>query len=204
MKEIIPNYPLQWPVSWPRTKLPSRSRFGSYNDKPSIAKGSNFIQEEIRKLGGNAIVISTNLEYKSNGSPYSNQKDPIDKGVAVYFKYKGESMVLACDTFDKIGCNLYAISKTIAAMRSIERYGCSELLSRAFTGFKALPDPNNKEQEFWGDILDVSKDATIEEMKKAFYRKAKELHPDSNTGDHNSFIKLQEAYQQGLNSKNGK
>src|SRR3982751_4552454 len=47
------------------------------------------------------------------------------------------------------------------------------------------------------DILGVTRKATSEEMKSAFRKKAKELHPDRNPGDlkaEQSFKELNEAY----------
>lgn len=199
---ITPNYPLQWPVTWPRTKSPTWSRFGSGGQRPSIAKASDFIQDEIRKLGGKDLVISTNLKYKSDGFPYSGQKEPLDKGAAVYFKYKGESMVLACDTFDKIGCNIYAIGKTIEAMRSIERYGCSELLNKAFTGFKALP--SGQEKTPWFVMLGVTEESSIEDIKKVYIQLAKKYHPDLNPTDVEKMKFINEAYQEALTIKTEK
>lgn len=45
------------------------------------------------------------------------------------------------------------------------------------------------------DILGVPKTATPDEIKKAFRKKAHELHPDKKTGDEKKFKELNEAYQ---------
>ncbi|XP_039616679.1 dnaJ homolog subfamily C member 4 [Polypterus senegalus] len=48
------------------------------------------------------------------------------------------------------------------------------------------------------DLLGVKKDATVEEIKRAFFARSKELHPDSdpsNPGLHKQFVELSEAYQ---------
>lgn len=45
------------------------------------------------------------------------------------------------------------------------------------------------------DILGVSKSATQDEIKKAFRKKAHELHPDKKTGDEKKFKEANEAYQ---------
>ena len=45
------------------------------------------------------------------------------------------------------------------------------------------------------DILGVSKNATQDEIKKAFRKKAHELHPDKKTGDEAKFKEVNEAYQ---------
>lgn len=121
-------YPLQWPVGWSRTLSPKRSRFGSYNKKPTIYQGTEKLLDALRKFIGpnKEVIISTNLRLKNDGLPYSNQKDPSDSGVAVYFKMANDNgdfnipMVIACDSYDKIGCNIYACALTIEALRGIE------------------------------------------------------------------------------------
>lgn len=188
---ITEAYPLQWPPSWKRIANPETSRFGSWNSKPTIAKASQEIQLELNRFGATEIIISTNLKYRHDGLPYSNQRQPDDKGVAVYFMKDNQQLVIACDTFDKIGCNLWAIGKSIAAIRAIERWGCSEIVAKAFTGFLALAETT---QENWWNVLEVSETATADDIKKAYHRLAKVYHPDKgNDGSH--FVKIKKAYE---------
>jgi molecular chaperone DnaJ len=49
-------------------------------------------------------------------------------------------------------------------------------------------------KDYYG-ILGVAKDASQEEIKKAFRKKAHQYHPDKNTGDEAKFKELNEAYQ---------
>ncbi|XP_028566022.2 dnaJ homolog subfamily C member 4 isoform X1 [Podarcis muralis] len=47
------------------------------------------------------------------------------------------------------------------------------------------------------DLLGIKQDATLEEIKQAFFSKSKKLHPDSDPGNpelHSQFVKLNEAY----------
>lgn len=44
-------------------------------------------------------------------------------------------------------------------------------------------------------ILDVSYDATFNEIKEAYRKKVKELHPDKEKGDTEEFKKVKEAYE---------
>ena len=145
----------------------------------------------MRLFGGTNLIISTDLKLRLDGLPYSNQKQPDDQGVAVYFTFQKEQKVIACDSFDKIGCNLWAIGKTIEAMRGIDRWGCSEIITKAFTGFTALPE---KTQNEWWQVLEVDPTATNEEIKNAFRRLAKKYHPDV-AGNDTHFKKIKEAYE---------
>ena len=188
---ITEAYPLQYPNGWKRTKRPERSRFGAYNDKPSIHKATQKIIEEMRLFGGTGLIISTDLKLRLDGLPYSSQKQPEDQGVAVYFTYQKEQKVIACDSFDKIGCNLWAIAKTIEAMRGIDRWGCSEIITKAFSGFTALPE--NTQSEWW-QVLEVEPTATDAEIKTAYRQLAKKYHPDI-AGNDTHFKKVKSAYE---------
>lgn len=193
-------YPLQWPVGWRREKSPKHSRFGTYMNKPSIHQGTQFIIEELKRLTHSSqdVIISTNLKLRNDGLPYSNQRTPEDQGVAVYFMMKGKQMVIACDSFKNIGCNLYSIGKTIEAMRGIERWGCSELLQRAFTGFQSLPMPSQRQ---WWEVLEVSEQATTDQIKDAYKNMAKKYHPDMPGGTKEKFQEIQFAYEIAIKSK---
>src|SRR5690606_30813924 len=149
---ITEAYPLQWPNGWSRTQYPMNSKFGSYNDKPTIGSASDKIVYEMRLFGGTDLIISTDSKFRKDGLPYSSQRQPDDRGVAVYFTYQNEQKVIACDSFNKIGCNLWAIAKTIEAMRGIDRWGCSEIITKAFTGFTALPETT--QEDIWA-ILEM-------------------------------------------------
>lgn len=57
-----------------------------------------------------------------------------------------------------------------------------------------LVDSRNMAKDYY-NILGVSKDATQDEIKKAFRRLAHEYHPDKGTGDEAKFKEINEAYQ---------
>lgn len=194
-------YPLDWPVGWPRTSKPKPSRFGDWNKKPTVNASRQKLENEIRLMGGKDMIISSNIKLRLDGLPRSGQKDPEDSGIAVYFVRNGEMVVLACDTYDRCGCNLWSIAKTIEAMRGIDRWGCSELLNRAFSGFKAIGETSSTSEYYWYDILEVDPNCTIEELKTAYKAKAKIHHPDLG-GDTNSFNRIKNSYEQGLMNLN--
>lgn len=191
------KYPLNWPFDWPRTKQPRRSRFGKWNNKPSIAAATDQLLHELRLFGINECIISSNLKYKGDNTPYSGQKEPDDPGIAVYFKYKKQDTVMACDSFDKVGCNIMGIAKSIEAMRSIERYGCSELMNRAFTGFKQLAGPIITKAP-WYIVLGIRSDATKDQIKEAYRKKALETHPDRPGGSAEEFKRVSDAYREAI------
>ena len=58
-------------------------------------------------------------------------------------------------------------------MRAIERHGGAAILNRAFTGFIALPAPEQPWQ-----VLGVGMNASREEIEEAYRKLAAKHHPD--------------------------
>jgi hypothetical protein len=81
--------------------------------------------------------------------------------------------VFACDTFSTVKDNIRAIGLTIAALRSIDRYGASDMMERALQAFEALPAPLDPWQ-----VLAIPRDARREDIEGAYKRLALKHHPD--------------------------
>jgi hypothetical protein len=187
-------YPLEWPAGYPRTRFRQRSRFKA---SPGFARDEIF--EEIRRLGGTNVVLSTNVRLRQDGRPYANEGSPTDPGVAVYFNLNKKPICLACDQYERLWKNQVAISKTIEAMRGIDRWGCSDMLNRMFTGFAQLPAPMTVPRAWW-EILGVSSDATREQIREAATALARRFHPDTGGSEasHSAMAEVNAAKEQGL------
>lgn len=158
-----------------------------------MAVGRKFLVEEVRRFGGTELIISSNLELKLDGTPRSNQRQPEDRGVAIFFKRNDVDMALACDVYTTVEDNLWALCRTLEALRQIERDGSPSLINRAFKGFAALADPDALE---WWQVLHVARTANNAEIRSAYLRLARQYHPDtgSNGGDSVMFDQVQKAY----------
>ena len=191
-------YPLTWPVGKPRTQHHEYSRF-----RTGLGKAIKQAQREVKLLGGRDLIISSNLMLRMDGLPYANQRQPEDAGVAVYFKYKSKPMCFACDRWRVVEDNLWAVAKTIEALRGIERWGTGSMVEQAFTGFQALPPPIKGGRPWW-QVLNVSSSdrptmVTREEAEQAFRRLAHRYHPDRG-GDPSKMAELNEAIRQARES----
>jgi hypothetical protein len=178
-------YPLTWPAGWPRAR---GRRDGQFKVPPSQAKRE--MMEELSRLGAKEIIVSTDQPLNKDGSP-TLRRTWGDPGVAVYFKRKGRAVVLACDQYAQLHDNMRAIGKTAEAMRSIERWGASDMLDRAFTGFEALAAP-----EQWWQVLGLSEVALPVDIDSAYRRLAREAHPDAGGSDA-AMARLNNARDQG-------
>lgn len=179
-------YPLDWPDGQLQTApgLRKRARF-----QTAFARARDGIVHELKLLGCPdwKVVISTNIELRRDGLPYAGRKPQGSPGVAVYFHLNDQSQVIACDCWDRIEDNMRAIEKTIAALRGIERWGSSEMMLRAFGGFKALPSGGDDWRSVFG--IDTQNLADV----KAVYRiMAAKAHPDQGGNEH-EMVRLNQA-----------
>lgn len=172
----IEQFPLHWPANWPRTKTRERSRFKTTFD---AARKELYRELSLMDVPDWNIILSTNLPLRRDGLPYATAKSGNDTGVAVYFRKLDQEKryVFACDRWDRIEDNMRAIQHSIAAIRGIERWGASDMLERAFTGFAALPAPATESAHWW-EVLGVDRTADLKSIEICYRTKMKGAHPD--------------------------
>lgn len=190
---MIDAYPLQWPISWPRTKIKQVARFDT-----SFARARTQLMRELDLLGATNIIISSNIELRRDGLPYANQRQLEDVGIAVYFNLSGEQQCVPCDKWTRTEDNLQAIRKTIEALRGLDRWGAKEMVNAAFRGFKSLPESTivtPYQSKIWYEVLEVSPSASPEVIKAAYRQKLLKAHPDHG-GSAIDFAEIQKAYKE--------
>ena len=165
----VEAFPLTWPPNRPRTRQPENFRF-----KVTLSAAIKPVQDEVYLLGARELTISSNLPVRRDASPIENRGQSGDRGVAVYFTYKKKPMCFACDRWLGAEETMRAIAKTIDALRGIERWGSGQMVEQAFTGFLALPAP---EQPWQVLELDTSR-STRDQIDAAHRWLAAKHHPD--------------------------
>lgn len=197
-------YPLCWPAGKPRTSNRQSSNFGTNSwaadKRVTLSRAVSELLREIELLGGINEIISSNLKLRQDGLPYSNQRTPDDPGIAVYFEmWDGRAhkpVCMACDRWDKQACNVWSITKSINALRGLERWGGGDMVQAAFTGFMALPSP---ESSPWWATLGYYSEANA--LESDFEARAKSLmqkfHPDKSDGDEWAFKQVVKARDAG-------
>lgn len=204
MSEPIQAFPLQWPPGWRRQTLRTRAKFhGStrqYGDdgrsswlkkrELSIPEALARVMGELGRMGVSRddVVISSNLPLRLDGMPRGDARNPGDPGVAVYWRKGKVQRCMAVDRYDRVQDNLSAIAATLEAMRAIERHGGAEILDRAFTGFIALPAP----EQPWQVLGLETSTPTRDQVEDAHRRLAMQHHPDRG-GDAHTMARINAA-----------
>ncbi len=189
-------FPLYWPEHWKKTKrwVRKRARY-----KVGFSRARDDLVHSLEMMGASYIVLSTNVELRRDGLPYANRPQPNDVGVAVYWwdRHTQQSMCVACDQWDRVKDNIRAIGLAIEGMRSIHRSGASQILERAYEGFKALPAPKLTPPPVdWREVLEMhtwEEPYTRETVEKAYRELATIFHPDKLNGDAEVMTKLNQA-----------
>jgi hypothetical protein len=138
-----------------------------------------FLAAELGRLGASRQILSTNVELRIDGLPYANRAAPTDPGAAVYFQFKSKPVTLACDKWNRVEDNIWAIARHIAALRQQQRDGVGTI-EQAFRGYMQIPERTSGSA--WWNVLGIAVNATAEQVTAAYRHKAKHLHPDTNGG----------------------
>jgi len=199
MQETIDAFPLQWPIGFKRNTPSQRIRSPF---KQGMDTSQKFLRRQLELLGAGGLIVSTNIPVRKDGGLFADymSKKLEDPGVAIYFRLgtKDEGYTsMCCDQYNTVWENIYALGKSIEAIRGLERWGSSEFMQRVFTGFKALPFQSTAKN--WWDILEVSRHADQDAIRDAYRKKLKQAHPDVG-GTDAEFIRVQQAYQQALSN----
>ncbi len=189
-------YPLSWPEGWPRTKFRRPSPFTRSNAysarRHSMQESCDMLEAELNRLGARKAVLSTNVQRRVDGLPYSGRAQPQDPGAAVYFELKAKPVSLACDRWDRVEDNVWAIAKHIEALRGQQRWGVGSI-EQAFRGYTALPAPGETYGAAWWNTLGVPINSTPDQVKQAYRILVRKHHPDAG-GDSELFHRVQRAW----------
>lgn len=195
----ITAYPLAWPLHRPRTADWKVER-SNFDRKRSLATARDMLINELKLLRGTALIISSNIPLRLDGLPRSGYAAPRDAGVAIYFKRDGQDMAFACDRWDRVEDNLYAIAKTIDALRGISRWGSGDMLKAAFNGFAALPPPIVAGMKrHWREVLGFLPTGTVTAADvQQLYRHCASLHHPDKGGNTAKMAEINQARDDAL------
>lgn len=147
------------------------------------------LANELERLGSRKVILSTNVRLRIDGLPYFGQSQPTDTGVAVYFELKSKATSLACDKWNRVEDNMWAIKCKIANIRADSRWGVGSI-DQAFRGYMALPGIGESVASEWHRVLGVAINASFDQVRDAYRILAFKHHPDRG-GDVELFHRVQ-------------
>jgi hypothetical protein len=170
---VINGFPLSWPEGWPRAKHRGPSPY-----KVTTDSALTELLNELKLMGAKHVVVSSNVPLRRDGTMYrgdhSDSQMP-DPGVAVYWDDReGNPRAIACDDWLTVRENVRALGMAIEYLRGLKRCGASEILNRAFMGFKRLSASSS---DCW-TTLGIERGASRERITERYRHLAREHHPD--------------------------
>jgi hypothetical protein len=177
------KYPLAWPEGWDRT-VPYKRKRAPY--KVSGERAVEHLHHQLKLMGGQQVILSTNIVLRNDGRPYANQPKHMtdDPGAAVYWSTNAfKDRVIACDKWHDVYDNIHALGLAIFHMRGVDRSGASQVMNKAFSAFGALPAAAGANvQRPWWEVFGFKQEllaAYDRPMAEARYRTlAASAHPD--------------------------
>ena len=188
---MIYSYPLNWPPGYDRTPNPG---FGGF--QVSLPEAEKDLALELDRLGATNDHLSTDNQLMRSGRP-KNDFGQASAAVVLHFIRDGQELTIPCDKFADLRSNVRAIGLTLEAIRRMERYGTSQMMDRALSGFAALPAGASAPipKRPWHEVLGVSPEASPELVEAAYRVALKKAHPDVG-GSETAFKEVQNAYEE--------
>lgn len=181
---------------WPRkpTQFPQKSPF-----KRTYDAALKHLDTELTRAGARNILIQLYLpagQIRQDGWPFANAR-PLQPGVILTFEKNNITVSMPCDNYDDWTQNLYAISRSLEALRAVDRYGVTTGVEQ-YAGFKLLAPPAVERNEDWAYALIAGASgepesklrADRELLASAVRRAATKAHPDSPNGSHETFVDI--------------
>lgn len=191
-------YPPDWPAGYPRT--PRAAQKSSQFKSTAILPASKDIHHRLKLMKCANVVTTTNIEVRLDGLPYSNQREPVDTGAAVWWTDGNRERVIACDCWYTVGENLRALAHTLDALDGLRRWGGAQIVERAFAGFAALPAAAIElPAANWRDVLIPGSNGSLNAtetlaMAKSAHRLAMQTHHPDHGGSTERAAELNRAW----------
>lgn len=184
-----------WP--WKETASRGPSRFRS-----SWSAIEGLLKSEADKINGRTLILQIDVmerDIRLDGWIKAHAH-PASPRVAITIERISSARVdrptltFHCDTFSDWQDNVFAIAKTLEALRSIDRYGVTSS-GEQYTGWQAIPEKAGSDDEaraiLWRWAATDWNPADLSASYKAARRRA---HPDAG-GTHDAFLAVQAAAQ---------
>lgn len=181
---------LDWPPGWERTPAGRRTKGRKF--QASLGQTTKQIEGEMKRMDVDDWRGSiANQHTKSNGLPLHNA-NPDDPGFVLQWSKDGDQFAVACDAYSRVRDNVRAVylwihETRLRSQRPVKTGDTEFAAARLPAGddvVAAGPPPH--------EVLDISPDASRDEVLNAYKKRLKEVHPDQG-GDPNAFKRVVQA-----------
>jgi hypothetical protein len=182
-----------WP--WKETASRGHSRFRS-----TWISIERLLKGEADKIFASRVILQIDVmerDIRVDGWIKGNAR-PFSPRVVITIERQADRETLAfhCDTFSDWQDNVYAIAKTLEALRSIDRYGVTSA-GEQYTGWRAITDGTMSAADARDILAQLSGIKLVDLPSRnelaGVYRAARiRAHPDAG-GSHELFVKVEEA-----------
>lgn len=181
-----------WP--WKETAHRGTSRFRS-----SWAAIDSLLRSEADKINASTVVLQIDVmerDIRLDGWIKATARPSSPRVVITIERWRADTLAFHCDSYLDWQDNVYAIAKTLEALRAIDRYGVSSS-GEQYTGWKAIGDGRMTKDEaarLLAEVAGVPDRRPLDIERSAPLLRAARVaaHPDTG-GSHERFVKVEEA-----------
>lgn len=139
----IPYRYSQLPRVWPGKQRPPGFRRDKGPFKVTTwSRVEYFLMNELSKLGAKDVTLAIDLpnpaHWNMQGAPRADARAQSPAVIVAFTRKDGVRLTFPCDTYADWQTNVYAIAKSLEALRAVDRYGVTQG-DQQYVGFKALP-----------------------------------------------------------------
>ncbi len=183
MASIRFSAPLNWPEWMPSTPRANQRTDRSFAPPMTLEESIGFLEEEIKAIGCNATL---SLDIDQPLLERLRKKVGSRTGVCLQLRYQNTNYVLACDAWQSIEHNMYALHLALRQWRNMERWGIAPLpvLLKGFepgvhVGSSAAAAAPEWDMPGWMEHLGLGPTATLDDAQAVYHRRAKQFSQDT-------------------------
>lgn len=179
------------PLLWKDHIKPTLNRKKSSFKAHTVFKSCKMLAQQLTRMKAKDCIITSNIPTNTNGF-ISAKNIGLNPGCSVYFKLNGMQKVIQVDSYLGADENLYAVAKSVEAIRNLDRWGGAQVMDGVFSGFAALPSPETVTTVamiYYFDGFNSKASARAQYLDWC-----KKLHPD-NGGDATDFQEMKRQYE---------
>lgn len=182
MPDIRYEYPVKFPNGWTPTPPSARIFNTGFPRTLTLTEALRYLEEEVKKFPFAAAAVYTNFQHVTNDR--LRKKVGNDTATAsLAIKAYGREHMIACDHWQVLDHNIYAIHLALRAIRNFEEWGVATqaYALSLFSGNITIKDiVHDMEEEGYGlpqwmTALGLGPTATLEDANAVYRRRAKEI-----------------------------